>query len=81
MAGMKGFFKLGLGVAIIWVAMFWAIPAFINTVPGYRAYADEVERRGIKTSALFYTDVDQAGEAERYLQNTWKFAPRPSEAR
>lgn len=81
MQGTRGFLKLGLGIAVIWIMMFWCIPAFINTVPGYKTYADEAERRGITTSALFYTNVEQAREAEQYLLNTWRFGPRPMEER
>ena len=76
----KGFIRLGIGVAAIWATIFYAVPAFINTVPGYKAYADEVERRGIKISALFYTEVEQAGDAQTYLQNSWRFAPEQPEA-
>ncbi|CAK7073426.1 MAG: hypothetical protein DELT_02005 [Desulfovibrio sp.] len=69
----KGFCKLGLGIVIIWVMMFYVCPAIIEAIPPYKTYADELDRRGIHGGALFYNDVEQAGEGELLIRNALRY--------
>ena len=77
----KGFLQLGVGIAVIWVMIVYICPAIIEAIPAYRAYARQIDERGITTSALFYTDVEEAGEAELHIRNTLRFMPRDFEPR
>ena len=71
-----GFLKLGVGLAAIWLLITYICPAVIEAIPAYRAYAHEIDTRGITTSALFYNDVEQAGEGELYIRHSLRFPPR-----
>ncbi len=75
----RGFFKLGIGIAILWAMVFHVCPAVIELIPPYKRYADAVERHGIHTGALFYTDVAQSAEAEYYVRNSLRFPTRSPE--
>lgn len=72
----RGFVRLGAGLVIIWLLITYICPAIIEAIPAYRAYAHEIDSRGITTSALFYNDVEEAGEAELHIRNTLRFTPR-----
>lgn len=76
---LKGFYKLGFGVVIIWVMVFYVCPAIIEAIPPYKVYADELERRDIHGGALFYNDVKQAGEGEMFIRNALRY-PTNSQA-
>lgn len=73
---MKSYVKFGIGLAVIWGMMFHVCPAIIEAIPAYKAYAAEIDRLDIQTSALFYNDVEPAGEAELHIRNTLRFMPR-----
>ncbi|SBV90561.1 hypothetical protein KL86DPRO_10051 [uncultured delta proteobacterium] len=75
-----GFIKLGIGIVILWGMVFHICPAVIEMIPAYKRYADEVERRGIHTGALFYTNVEESTEAEFYVRNALRFPTRPAPA-
>lgn len=72
----KGYLQFGLGIVVIWAMIYHVCPAIVEAIPAYKAYGDEIDRRGITTSALFYNDVKEAGEAELYIRNTLRFMPR-----
>lgn len=69
----KGFCKLGIGIVVIWTMVFHVCPAIIEAIPPYKVYADELERRGIHGGALFYNDVEQAGEGELLIRNALRY--------
>lgn len=72
----KGFFKLGLAVAIFWALINYICPAIIQAIPAYREYAAKADEHNIHTGALFYNDVAQTAEGELYIRNAIRFAPR-----
>lgn len=71
----KGFIKLGLAVLGLWFFVFYAGPAIINTVPGWKQLADAADRNDINTGAIFYTDIPLSHEAELYINSSLRFSP------
>jgi hypothetical protein len=41
--------------------------------------ADHIEETGIDAGALYYTEVEEAGEAETIMRNTMKYLPESRE--
>lgn len=72
----KDFFQLGIALVVIWAVRVYVCPAVIEVFPAYKAYAEALDSRGIATSALFYTDVEEAGEAELNIRNALRFPPK-----
>ena len=59
---------------LVWVFMFVIAP-WIEKMPAVRPLAEFIEESGIDASALFYTDVEEASEAELNMYNTMKYFP------
>ena len=73
-----GFLKLGMGCIVIWLLIAYICPAIVEAIPAYRAYGHEIDSRNMTTSALFYNDVEQAGEGELHIRNALRFPTRNS---
>jgi hypothetical protein len=60
---------------LVWLFMFVIAPAIQNT-SAVKPLADFIEESGIDASALFYTEVEEASEAELNMRNTMKYLPK-----
>jgi len=59
---------LAAWMALIWLFVFVVAPAVRDT-PSVKPMADYIRERGIDASALYYTEVEETGEAEAYLRD------------
>ncbi len=64
-----------LGVLLILVFIFGITP-WVQQLPMVRPLAEYIEESGIEATGLFYTEVEETGDAENYLRNTMRFTPR-----
>lgn len=67
-----------LGIVLVWLFMFVIAP-WIQKSPSVKPLADFIEESGIDASALFYTEVEEASEAELYMRSTLKYGPEAKE--
>ncbi len=65
---------LFFGFLLVWVFMFVIAP-WIQKSPSVKPLAEFIEESGIDASALYYTEVDEVGDAETNIRNTLKFPP------
>lgn len=65
---------LAAGLAVIWAFIFVIAPA-LQKNEMVRPLAEYVRESGIDASALYYTEVQETGEAEVYLRDAFKYAP------
>ena len=67
---------LGLffGFFLVWIFMFVIAP-WIQESPAVRPLADFIEETGIDAGALYYTEVEEASEAELHMRHALKYSP------
>ena len=64
-----------LGLALLLLFIFVIVP-FWNDLPGVKPLADYIEESGIDAGALYYTEVEETGEAETHMRTTFEYTPR-----
>jgi hypothetical protein len=64
-----------LGFFTIWVFMFVVGP-FLAKSSWIKPLADFIEESGIDAGAIYYTEVEEVGEAEMNMRGTFKYTPR-----
>jgi hypothetical protein len=62
------------GIAVIWAFAFVIAPA-LQENDMVRPLAEYVRESGIDASALYYTEVQETGEAEMYLRDALTYGP------
>ena len=65
---------LAAGLAIVWAFMFIIAPQ-LQKNELVRPLAEYVRESGIEASALYYTGVQETGEAEAYLRDAFRYGP------
>jgi len=64
--------KLLAGIGVILFFIFVAGPIF-QRLPGFVSMAAFIEKEGIRSTAIYYTDIKEFGEAEVSLRNNFAF--------
>ena len=64
-----------LGVLLLLAALF-GITQCVERVPLVKPLARFILDSGIDAGALFYTEVEETGDAETHMRNSIRFAPR-----
>ncbi len=64
-----------LGVMLILGFMFGIVP-WAERLPFVRPLVEFIEESGINVQGLFYTDVEETGDAETYLRDSLRYPPR-----
>lgn len=70
----KAWLWLAVGLVLIIIFMFVMEP-FKKIFPGMETMSAFIEERGIRATALYYTDIDEFGEAAASLRNTLEYSP------
>lgn len=60
---------------LVWVFMFIIAP-WIGELPAVKPLTEFIAESGIDAGALYYTEVEEASEAELNMYNTIKYLPR-----
>jgi hypothetical protein len=63
---------------MVWVFMFVLAP-LAQKIPMVNTLTTFIEETGIDAGALFYTEVEEASEAELNMRHTMKYPPSPAE--
>jgi hypothetical protein len=77
--GMKQWFRLLFGVALIIFFMYIMGP-LEAVFPGMSSMSSFIERRNLKATALYYTDIEEFGEATASLKDNLRYSPEVSAA-
>jgi len=73
-AGVRPWLGLALGLALLVFFIFVAAP-WINKLPMVRPLAEYIEKTGMDAGALYYTEVEETGEAEMHMRETFEHTP------
>ena len=71
-----GFIQLGASILVIWLMIFYILPAIVEGIPAFKRYGDEMDRHGLHAGALFYSDLPIINDAELHIRNTIRFLPK-----
>ena len=74
LAALRKWAALAAGLAVIWAFVFVIAPTLQKTEM-VRPLAEYVRESGIDASALYYTEVQETGEAEVYLRDALAYGP------
>lgn len=71
---LHGWFGLLAGLAVILVVMF-VIGPLVLKLPGYREMSRFIEAEGIRSTAIYYTDIEAFANAEFALRQRLVYGP------
>lgn len=70
----KGWLGLGLGLLAIWLFVYGLAPWLQRHVESLAVLSEYIRRSGIDATAIYYTEVEEVGEADRAIRNTFRFS-------
>ena len=71
----KRWARFFLALMLVWIFMFVVAPLLEKT-PAVKPLVDFIEETGIDATALFYTEVEESGDAETHMRNTMDYLPK-----
>lgn len=69
----NGWARLLAWLLLIWAFAFVFAPWLQNHSAAVRTLADYIDSSGIDASAIYYTEVDEVGEADLMIRDTFRF--------
>ncbi len=74
--GIRPWLKLLIGLALILFFMF-GVGSLSKLIPGARRMAEVIDERGLRATALWYTDFEESAEGAEYIRHGLESRPRP----
>jgi hypothetical protein len=68
--------KLVIGFALIWALIFGG-GSLARFLPGARRMAQVIDERGLRATAVYYTDFEEPAEGSERIRDSLDYAPRP----
>lgn len=72
--GILPWVKLVVGLVLI-VLFIYGVGPLVARLPSVGTMLSFIERRDIRATALYYTDIDEFGEATASLRNSLEYSP------
>jgi hypothetical protein len=73
--GLRAWVRLLLALAAVLVFMFVIAPAGLK-LPGFQSMSALIAEKNLRATALYYTDIDEFGEAAVTLRNNREYTPK-----
>lgn len=70
---LKGWIHLIIWLLCIWGFMFLLAPMIQKMVPAVNTLSHYITESGIDAGAIYYTEVEEVGEADQGIRNTFRF--------
>lgn len=67
--------KLALGFALVLLFMFVIAP-LADYIPGVKTLGERIDERNLRSTAIFYTDLEESGEGSSYIHDSLTYPPR-----
>jgi hypothetical protein len=67
--------KLIIGFALIW-AMIFGFGSLARLLPGARHMAQVIDERGLRATAIYYTDFEEPAEGSERIRDSLDYTPR-----
>jgi hypothetical protein len=73
--GLHSWLKLLGGLALVLLFMYVIAPLGKH-LPGFDSMFQFIDQKGLRATALYYTDIDEFGEAAVTLRNNREYTPK-----
>lgn len=73
--GFHSWLKLFGGLVLVLLFMYVIAP-FGKHLPGFDSMFQFIDQKGLRATALYYTDIDEFGEAAVTLRNNREYTPK-----
>jgi hypothetical protein len=67
--------KLIIGFALIWVLIF-GVGGLAQLLPGAKHMAQVIDERGLRATAIYYTDFEEPAEGSERIRDSLDYMPR-----
>ncbi|GKT09721.1 hypothetical protein [Desulforhabdus sp. TSK] len=67
--------KLAVGFALVLLFMFVIAP-LAEHIPGVKTLGERIDERHLRSTAIFYTDLEESGEGSSYIHDSLTYPPR-----
>jgi hypothetical protein len=74
-AAFSPWIKLIVGFVLIWALIFGA-GSLAQLLPGAKRMAEVIEERGLRATAIYYTDFEEPAEGSESIRDSLDFEPR-----
>lgn len=71
---LRGWVQLCIGALLIWAFVFVLAPAATG-IPWVETVIRNVRESGIDATALYYTEIEEFSDAERFMQDSNRYNP------
>jgi hypothetical protein len=72
--GINAWLRLLIGIAVVLVFMF-GVGRLIALLPGAAHMAHVIEERGLRATAIYYTDFEESAEGSEYIRDSLGYMP------
>jgi hypothetical protein len=69
--------KLVAGFVLIWGLIF-GVGSLARLLPGAKHMAEVIDARGIRATAVYYTDFEEPAEGSERIRDSLDYTPRPA---
>ena len=73
-AALSPWLKLIIGFALIWVLIF-GFGSLARLLPGARHMAQVIDERGLRATAIYYTDFEEPAEGSECIRDSLDYTP------
>jgi hypothetical protein len=74
-AAFSPWLKLIIGFVLIW-ALIFGIGSLARLLPGAKHMAQVIDERGLRATAIYYTDFEEPAEGSERIRDSLDYAPR-----
>jgi hypothetical protein len=67
--------KLIIGFVLIW-ALIFGVGSLAQLLPGAKHMARVIEERGLRATAVYYTDFEEPAEGSEFIRDRLDYVPR-----
>jgi hypothetical protein len=72
--GFLPWLKLVVGFVLIWVLIF-GLGSLAQHLPGAKRMAQVIDERGLRATAVYYTDFEEPAEGSERIRDSLRYAP------
>lgn len=69
----KKWLHLAFGLFLLWAFIFLLAPMLQQKITSLGILSSYINESGIPAGALYYTEVDEVGESDQAIRNTFRF--------
>jgi hypothetical protein len=69
----KRWLHLAIWLALLWVFIFGLGPMIQKKIPALGILGSYIKESGIDAGAIYYTEVEEVGESDLAIRNTFRF--------